>query len=373
MSAGTWVGGTVIAQSASPQASTPITPSTTPGTVGTPSPASAANPCASGGDRGPVVGSEVPSSPSPSGGTPHPTAFASPQLVSPSPSTTAAPRAGFCISDLLAAPRVKVRASDVSRLSSVLGVGGSLFKSHCIPRDNRSPSGVIDHRLFCLYALVDAWRAEQVGSGSTAVSAEGFQLVLTAYQFAADQLGPEGKAYLDDSLAALDLYPPDWQRPEQSGLVAADNLRNEPVRKTSRVELHRLLADAWAATLVLVLDGLDGARRFAVGSNYPRPFAKTNFEAKSEYVTIVAECERVIDWTYGSFGETSQWCGEAAGFAWLMYQATGDDRFRQLTIGIQDLALRSGGLSGDGAAQAKKANEYFRFFRCNVESGSSCY
>lgn len=194
--------------------------------------------------------------------------------------------------------------------------------------------------------------------------ADQFDVFRQAYSAAVGSLDEAGRQYLEDVLLRLDTISVDQVRPAPTGLASIDSLRDEPIRKPNAVALHQLLRTAWGDTLVGLL-----AIDWSVVGVRARPTSNTVYLPRITHDTIyrqpsaITACEAVVkraprDSNGRRFVLAD--CSEGVANVWLMYQATGDDRFRKVAIGIQNIALTGLAMTNKHAGAAPEAKPYFR-------------
>ncbi len=271
----------------------------------------------------------------------------------PEPQPSLAVEEGYCISDLIA---------------TAAGPEGSVPKfmtrSGCA-KPAKGAAARLEQELACLYALASEWRGAQA-AWTGLVPEQQYEQIRRAYAYAVKKVGKQGKAYIDRGLEAFDTLPvpSSYEREIPSGLPRAASLKRLPVRQPDVVAMTRSLHDAWASTMVPILDGPYNS---LPGGNYsyPAPFAGRGG------TSAVGWCESVITQIVKESGDKvdpriiAMECGRSAANIWLMYLSTGDKRFRDVTIGIQNMALDAMGARSGDPARAKLAKDYyFGNFEC---------
>ena len=207
-----------------------------------------------------------------------------------------------------------------------------------------------------------------------------FKRAQEAYSAAVAVLDESDRHWLDKVLLRLDSTPYDQVRATPQDLAELGSLREKPIRKTDSRALHRLLREAWGDTLVFLVAGDRSTTGAMFAGPKPvmqtgySPWGKPNRRSGPGTVSIVAACELAVQ--HAPEQSTSRRflleyvltdCAEAVADAWLMYQVTGDDRFREVAVGIQNIALRGLGMTGAQAGDAPEAKGYFRALACQMD------
>ena len=330
----------------------------------------------------PIEGQSVPCEPVPAPrGLPETVTFA-PPVIEP-PSTVAAcsdPEAKAsadpsmrCVSDLVKAGSRKAKPA-----KSLKAAPDYFAKTACV----KPAGGAAKNRaMLCLEYIAQSWRsAQREADAEGMVPRKAFDEIMPAYQWAANSLSKADKDYLDRGLSKLDRTPLAWERKKPRNLQNASTVRKTATRNTGPDALRKTLAATWLQSdMAPILDAVEempggweepDVPSGPLGPGYPSDYMSYWVGPKggsSVSTDLVSTCELALDRakTPNASGTMrTSTCGRAAAKAWLLYLATGDQRFIDVAVGIRDMAMRSSAAEGRPATAAGKERLFFDTFDC---------
>ena len=211
------------------------------------------------------------------------------------------------------------------------------------------------------------------------------------YKWAASALSDSGRRYLDAGLSRLDEMPLGWTRDVPAKPKAPSVVRKAPTGSANPDALNALLRKTWLESdMAPVPDHVVEMPGGWEEPDLPKGYMGVgspvggmsywlgNRGGRSAVTSIVSICALAVDAAQTpdvSGTIRTETCGRVAASAWLLYQATGDERFIDVAVGIRDLALRSPATEGMALGGGGTDKLFLETFECWLGRGSDngCY